>query len=80
MKISLDDGITWIECATVRVIVPVELEELHFNFTHEGLITDVVTDNEIEASRSDMYSDVVTAVWDDYTLDSVTDTNQRIDP
>ena len=61
MKISLDNGATWSDSDTVRVIVENvydALEDLHFNFTHEGLITDVVVDGELQAGTSEMYGEI----------------------
>ena len=48
MKVSLDDGVTWQEAETVRVMyeqvdAPLRGEHPHdlfFTFTHEGLITE----------------------------------------
>ena len=52
MKVSLDDGVTWQEAETVRVMyeqvdAPLRGEHPHdlfFTFTHEGLITDLWAD------------------------------------
>ena len=64
MKVSLDNGKTWVEVETVRVIQeiddPTDYEEpikaeLHFNFTHEGLVTDVFIDDACDGTSSEMY-------------------------
>jgi hypothetical protein len=66
MKVSLDDGKTWIDANTVRLIQeiddPTDYEddepiqaELHFCFTEEGLVTDVWIDDACDGTSSEMY-------------------------
>lgn len=67
MKVSLDDGITWVDTDSVRICKLSERvdsngenidSELHFNFTHEGLTKDLWIDNVCERTISDMYEDI----------------------
>ena len=69
MKISLDDGKTWIEVEGVRIIqefdpmVDKETEEeinaeLQFNFTKEGMIMDVLVNNVCDGTSSEMYHEI----------------------
>ena len=63
MKISTDGGETWIDVEQLRVLQPVDnpenLEaEIAFNFTQEGLITDVWVENVCEGTSSEMYQEI----------------------
>jgi len=68
MQISLDDGKTWQEVVSLRVIkefdpvVDADKEtvqaELHFNFTAEGVVTDVWVSNTCEGTDSEMYVEI----------------------
>jgi len=73
MKVSLDDGKTWLEVENLRIIQkiedptdkePTDCEdepsevELHFNFTNEGIITDAWINNICEGSSSEMYLNI----------------------
>ena len=65
MKVSLDDGKTWLEVESVRVSQNIpdptenELEvNLNFNFTHEGLISDVWIDNVVQGTSSETYLEI----------------------
>ena len=66
LKVSLDDGKTWIEVPSLRVIKEFDLHidtdddeevqaELHFNFTQEGLVNDVWVNNTCEGTESSLY-------------------------
>jgi hypothetical protein len=65
MKISLDDGKSWIEVQGLRIIkefdahIDTDYEEiqaeLHFNFTQEGIVTDVWVNNTCEGTESQLY-------------------------
>ena len=69
MKISytLDSGKTWIECDGIVVQVDEQLlpgedveGEVLFNFTHEGLITDVWAEGSFNAgTSSEGYGEIV---------------------
>lgn len=63
MKISTDGGTTWIDVQEVRVLKTVDHpddldSEILFNFTHEGLITDVWVGNVCEGTSSEMYEEI----------------------
>lgn len=72
ISVSLDNGVTWFNCPDgVRINIEkqwIDGEEsrgdLVFNFTHEGLITDIWVLNEAEvevnvATSSVMYSELI---------------------
>ena len=72
ISISMDNGVTWLSCPDgVRINIEkqwIDGEEsrgdLVFNFTHEGLITDIWVLNEAEvevnvATSSIMYSELI---------------------
>ena len=79
ISISMDDGKTWISCPEgVRVniekqILPGEdsTGDLVFNFTHEGVITDiwrVVPETQLDenvGTESEMYSDIIDRLIED---------------
>ena len=68
MKISTDDGITWVEVESIRVKkeYPIHVNdegdeveaELAVNFTHEGIITDVWINNTCEGTSSETYLEI----------------------
>lgn len=69
MKISLDDGKTWVDASNVRVIKDFDphidtdndeeiVAELHFNFTQEGLVTDVYVNNVCDGTSSELYQEM----------------------
>ena len=70
MKISfsIDDGKTWVSCEGIRVKTeyPIhsndegdEVEaELAFNFTHEGLITDLWLDDVCQGTENQLYLEI----------------------
>lgn len=64
MQFSLDDGKTWKTVTGIRVIhsLPgvgdVETAEVAFNFTQEGLITDVWVDDVCEGTSSETYQEI----------------------
>jgi len=64
MKVSLDGGATWVEVENVRVSQAVEDPEgeneghIEFNFTGEGLVTDVWVNDVCEGTSSEMYQEI----------------------
>lgn len=73
ISITLDDGKTWIPCPDgLRVNIEKQWidgedsqGDLVFNFTHEGVITDIWTQTEAEVDSnvgtySEMYSEIIT--------------------
>jgi hypothetical protein len=64
MLVSFDDGETWQEVPSIRIIQEVEGDEegvegeLHFNFTTEGLITDLWVEDVCEISSSETYQEM----------------------
>jgi hypothetical protein len=63
MKISTDGGHTWTDMEKVQVLKaldhPDELDsEILFNFTGEGLITDVWVGNVCEGTSCEMYQEI----------------------
>jgi len=77
ISITLDDGKTWIPCPDgVRVNMenlPIDGEDsvgdLVFNFTHEGVITDIWVPNgesdDNVGTSSEMYSEIVSRLVED---------------
>jgi len=65
MKVSLDNGNTWVEVENLKVIQniedPTDYEdepsevELHFNFTSEGVVTDVWINDICQGTSSEVY-------------------------
>lgn len=69
---SLDDGVTWQEVSGIRVNVDLDTKdeygrsvELHTNFTHEGIIQDVIIDDEINGRTCGEYSAIVDTIRTD---------------
>lgn len=63
MKISTDNGVNWINVDQVRVLKAVDNPdgldaEIAFNFTGEGLITDVWVDDVCQGTSSETYQEV----------------------
>jgi hypothetical protein len=65
MKISFDDGDTWVEVKSVRISQefpnPDDVDqnaELAFNFTHEGLVTDLWVDDVCQGSKNQLYLEI----------------------
>ena len=61
MKISLDDGDTWVEVEKLRVLKEFDHDldaEIAFNFTHEGLVTDVWVMDVCEGTSSETYQEI----------------------
>lgn len=68
MKVSLDNGDTWVEVENLKVIQniedPTDYEdepsevELHFNFTSEGVVTDVWINDICQGSSSEVYLNI----------------------
>ena len=67
MKVSLDDGITWINTETVKICKVITdvcsdgeniVSEIDFSFTNEELITIVWIDNVCEGISSHKYEDI----------------------
>lgn len=68
MKVSLDNGDTWVEVENLKVIQNIEdptdyeeepsLVELHFNFTNEGVVTDVWINDICQGSSSEIYLNI----------------------
>jgi len=66
MKVSLDDGITWINTESVKIKVIKDVDsngenivsEIDFSFTNEELITVVWIDNVCEGISSHKYEDI----------------------
>ena len=65
MKISTDDGITWVEVESIRISQEVpnpddadQKAELAFNFTHEGLITDLWLDDVCQGTENQLYLEI----------------------
>lgn len=77
LKYSVDGGQTWIDAEGIRVIVEDQFipgedvtGDLVFNFTHEGLITDVwMNDDESLniGTKSEMYDDIIVRLVEDNT-------------
>lgn len=75
ISITYDDGKTWIPCPDgVRVNIWINGEEhqgeLVFNFTHEGVITDIWVQTKADCdsnvgTSSEMYSDIISRLVED---------------
>lgn len=63
MKISTDGGTTWVDVDQLRVLKAVDNPdgvdaEIAFNFTGEGLVTDVWVGNVCEGTSSETYQEI----------------------